>query len=226
VSDVLEWLRQQFPRIIAGAALAAVASVAGVVSYTHIDALTLALGGSAMAGHLMPFGVDGQMVVGSVVLMTATGAAARWGWLGIGLGMLESLFANYEAGISHGYLAAGWYAVPALSFAVATFTLERWAKAQVATSGQGGQGGQTNTEASDEDDSEMDTNPCSHHIASTAEESAIQMWLHARDCQGEPISQRQLSAAFGLSRPRVAELVAPHLQPVASVNGTALREDG
>jgi predicted XRE-type DNA-binding protein len=44
--------------------------------------------------------------------------------------------------------------------------------------------------------------------------AAVQAFLHARDCLGEPLSQRQLSAAFGLSRPKVAELVGP-------LNGTA-----
>ena len=219
-SALAGWLRQWWSRIVAGLALTTVAAVAGVISYTHIDALTLALGGSPMAGHLMPFGVDGQIVVGSVVLLTTSGRQAHWGWLGIVPGMAESLFANFESGIAHGLRAAGWATVPAASFAVATFLLEKWAKSQF---GHLGQGGQPNTDASGKDDGEDDTNPCSHYIASTAEESAIQAWLHARDCEGEPLSQRQLSAAFGISRPRVAELVGG-LAPAAprpSLNGSA-----
>ena len=211
------------PRLVAGAALATVAVVAGVVSYTHIDALTLALHGSVMVGHLMPLAVDGLIVVGSVFLLTTAGRQARWGWLGIVPGAAASLFANFESGIPHGRLAAGWATVPALFFALATLLFERWLKAQVtgaagtAGPGKGATGGESGGTQPD---------PCSHHVASSAEESAVQAFLHARDCLGRPLSQRQLSAAFGVSRPRVAELVGPHLPeaPVPAMNGSPPHE--
>jgi hypothetical protein len=38
----------------------------------------------------------------------------------------------------------------------------------------------------------------------------VRAYLHGRDCLGEQPSQRHLAATFGLSRPKVAELVAPH----------------
>ena len=38
-------------------------------------------------------------------------------------------------------------------------------------------------------------------------------YLHARDCLGEPVSQRQLSATFGVPRPKVATLLG-------TLNGT------
>jgi hypothetical protein len=41
-------------------------------------------------------------------------------------------------------------------------------------------------------------------------------FLNARDCAEAPLSQRHLATAFGLSRPKVAELVGPLL---AEVNG-------
>jgi hypothetical protein len=44
-----------------------------------------------------------------------------------------------------------------------------------------------------------------HRILSRAFVTAC---LHARDCPGEPVSQRQLSATFGVPRPKVAELTA------------------
>jgi hypothetical protein len=48
--------------------------VAGVISYSHIYELTVALHQSVMAVRLMPFGVDGLIVTGSVVLLqTAPG---------------------------------------------------------------------------------------------------------------------------------------------------------
>lgn len=215
-----EWLRARWTGLAAGLVLATVATVTGTISYGHIDWLTLALGGSRLVGHLMPFGVDGQIVMGSIVLLTITGRRAWWGWLGIIPGLAESLFANFEAGVAHGLLAAGWYTVPAQAFAVASFLFERWLKAQV---GRGGQGGQPDVRADDDGDDEEPSNPCTHHVGGTAEEALVQAHLHARDCLGSPLSQRTLSTSFGVSRPRVAELVggrAPEPSQ-AALNGSA-----
>jgi hypothetical protein len=54
-----------------------VASVTGVISYTHVYDLTVSLHQPVMVARLMPFGVDGLIVVGSVVLLLA--ARARRG---------------------------------------------------------------------------------------------------------------------------------------------------
>ena len=123
------WLRAYGPKIISGLAIAAVAVVAGVVSYLHIYGLTLTLHQPVIVARLMPFAVDGLIVVGSVVLLTE--AAAWWlGWLGVGPGVTISLFANVESGIRYGVLAAIWAGIPAVAFSLATFMLERWLKAQ------------------------------------------------------------------------------------------------
>ena len=123
------WLRAYGPKIISGLAIAAVAGVAGVVSYLHIYGLTLTLHQPVIVARLMPFAVDGLIVVGSVVLLTE--AAAWWlGWLGVGPGVTISLFANVESGIRYGVLAAIWAGIPAVAFSLATFMLERWLKAQ------------------------------------------------------------------------------------------------
>lgn len=116
--------------LTAGLALAAVTGVTGFISYTHICALTLVLHQSWQTAHLMPFAVDGQIVVGSVVLLVAQGRTAWWGWLGIVPGLAESLFANWESGISHGRLSAAWAVVAAASFAGSSFIFERWLKSQ------------------------------------------------------------------------------------------------
>lgn len=122
----MRWLRDHGSKIVSGLAIAAVAAVAGVVSYTHIYRLTLALHQPAMVARLMPFGVDGLIVVGSVALMQGM----LLGWLGIGPGVAVSLFANVESGIRYGWLSAAWAGVPAGSFFLATFLLERWLKEQ------------------------------------------------------------------------------------------------
>jgi hypothetical protein len=125
-------------------------------------------------------------------------------------GLAESLFANWESGIVHGHLAAIWATVPAQAFAVASFMFERWLKSQV---GRGGRDGQSDKDSSDDGFDENDTEPCPHFAALSVEDAAVQAFLHARDCLSEPLSQRQVSDQFGLTRHRVAEVVAPHLPP-------------
>jgi hypothetical protein len=205
--------RQQFgtwgPAAAAGLALATVASVTGFISYTHICALTLDLHQSWKTAHLMPLAVDGQIVVGSVVLLTGRGRAAWWGWLGVVPGLAESLFANWESGIVHGHLAAIWATVPAQAFAVASFMFERWLKAQV---GHTGQTGQSDQDPTGEKHIESHANTCPHRVVWTVNDAVIQAFLHARDCMGDAPSQRQLAKQFEISRSRVAELVAPYLR--------------
>lgn len=112
--------------VVSGLAILAVAIVAGWISYTHIYELSLALHQSRMVARLMPIAIDGLMTVGSVTLLQG----GRIGWLGIGPGVAISLFANVESGIRYGWLAAVWAGIPAVSFALATFILERWLTGQ------------------------------------------------------------------------------------------------
>ena len=217
---ILPWLRAWGAALVVGAALATVTAVTGFISYTHICALTLQLHQSWKTAHLTPLAVDGQIVIGSVVLATGHGRQKHWGWLGIGFGLAESLFANWESGIVHGRLAAAGAMVAAQSFAVATFLFERWINAQF---GRGGRDGQADESSSDPASGEHDADTCPHKAPQTVEEAVIFAFLHARECAGRPLSQRELSAAFGVTRHRVAELVAPHLPPVpvAALNGSA-----
>ena len=285
----MTWIRAQWSRLVAGLALAAVAAVAGIISYDHIESLTLALHQPLIVARLMPFGVDGLIVVGSVVLLTATPGAEWLGWLGVGPGVAASVFANVESGLQYGWLAATWAGVPAGSFCLACFLLERWLKAQasipaaVAESGSGdavsaspdsaseplaeppasqsghdpaavAEGGSDDapdgTDATpdevipeppashpeppashpepdpeeaaddgadngadgDEETPEPEPEPepaCPHTAPTTAEEAVVAHYLHARDCLGEPVSQRQLATAFAMSRTKVADLVKP-----------------
>jgi hypothetical protein len=132
IMSVFPWLGRWWSRLIAGLALATVAGVTGRISYLHIKALTLALHQPPQVAQIMPFGVDGLIVVGSVVLLQAVAGQEWLGWLGIGPGVAASLFANAESGIAYGWLSAVWATVPAVAFAVATFMFERWLKGQVA----------------------------------------------------------------------------------------------
>jgi Protein of unknown function (DUF2637) len=211
---VTNWVRAWWSRLTAGLALVVVASVTGVISYTHVYDLTVSLHQPVMVARLMPFGVDGLIVVGSVVLLQATPGQTWLGWLGVIPGVAASLFANVESGLRWGPLAAGWAGVPAASFALATFLLERWLKAQAS---HGGQPGAVDFRGHLGELGEFRTaGQCPHGVAATAEEAVVQAFLHARDCAEAPLSQRHLATAFGLSWPKVAELVSPLL---VEVNG-------
>lgn len=204
----LAWVRAWVPALVAGLALATVAGVTGRISYLHIKALTIALHQAAQVGQIMPFGVDGLIVVGSVVLLQPPRDQPWLGWIGIGPGVAASLFANWESGIHYGVLSAIWATVPAAFFALATVMLERWAKSQFSRLGSSGR---TNMGAGGDDEDDDGANDCPHHMALSAEDGLIQQFLHIRDCEwGEP-SQRKLSAAFGVNRLRTAELVRPYL---------------
>jgi hypothetical protein len=117
------WLRAWWSRLTAGLALVVVTSVTGVISYTHVYDLTVSLHQPVTVARLMPFGVDGLIVVGSVVLLQAAPGQSGLGWLGVIPGVAASLFANVESGLRWGPLAAGWAGVSAASFALATFLL-------------------------------------------------------------------------------------------------------
>jgi hypothetical protein len=119
-------------RLASGAAILAVASVAGLISYTHIYDLTLALHQSVLAARLMPVAIDGLILMGSVVLLQS---GSRLGWLGVGPGVALSLFANIESGVRYGPLSAVWAAIPSVSFFLATFIFERWLIAQAKGAG-------------------------------------------------------------------------------------------
>jgi Protein of unknown function (DUF2637) len=114
--------------LLAALPVAAVAVIAGVVSYSHITALGLRTGQSPADAHLLPLAVDGLIVAGSVILLAGSGL----GWLGVGPGVAGTLYANIMSGLPRGPLAATIAAWPALAFTVASFMLERWLKAQAA----------------------------------------------------------------------------------------------
>lgn len=195
--------------------VAAVAIVAGVVSFSHIEALALAEHQPLTLARLFPFAVDGLIAAGSAVLL----GGERLGWLAVVPGVAATLFANVESGIGYGWLAAtvaGW---PAIAFSVASFVLERWLKRQADRGGHGGsEAAEISTACADFevlaepgpsglDQPEPPTATCGHEVAGTPEENVTRAFLHERDCLGGKPSQRRLAAEHGLSRPRVAQLV-------------------
>ena len=195
--------------------VAAVAVIAGVVSYGHIEALALSVHQTLAAARMLPFSVDFLIVAGSIVIM-----AGYWlGWLAVASGAAATLFANIQSGLPYGPLAATVAAWPAVAFLVASLVLERWIKRQV---GRGGKGGsEVASEATinrdflsldDQPEPPLDqpeppARPCGHEVAGTPEENVVRAYLHERDCLGLQPSQRRLAATHGVSRPKVATLV-------------------
>ena len=104
--------------------VAAVAVIAGIVSYSHIEHLALAEHQPLPLARLFPFAVDGLIAAGSVVVL----GGEQLGWLAVVPGVAATLFANIESGIGYGPLAATVAAWPAVAFSVASFVLERWIK--------------------------------------------------------------------------------------------------
>jgi hypothetical protein len=124
---MLTAIKSGTPRVVSGLAIVGVAVAAGVISYQHVEDLTLRLHGTLLAARLMPVGVDGLIAVGSMIQLQG----GLLGWVCIGPGVAISLFANIESGIRYGWLAAIWAGIPAVSFALASFVLERWIAGQV-----------------------------------------------------------------------------------------------
>lgn len=178
------WLRRYWSKVVSGLALAAVAAVTGRISYTHIYDLTLSLHQPVMVARLMPFGVDGLIVVGSVVLLQPP-PGQRWlGWVGVGPGAAISLFANVESGIAYGWLAAGWAGIPAVAFTLATFMLERWLSAQAGNSRP----------------------PAVFAGVPSDLVAAAETSLRATVAAGNPLSVNQLTERFSLSRGAATKL--------------------
>lgn len=112
--------------LLAALPVAAVAVIAGVVSYSHIEALGLMTGQTLADARLLPLAVDGLIVAGSVILLAGYGL----GWLCVSAGVVATLFANLEFGLPYGWLAALVSTWPAVAFTVATFVLERWLRSR------------------------------------------------------------------------------------------------
>ena len=170
--------------VLAALPVALVAVIAGVVSYAHIEGLAMSVHQSIATARMLPFSVDFLIVAGSVILL----AGSELGWLGVIPGVGATMFANIESGLPHGPLAAAVAGWPAVAFTLATAMLERW----LASRARPG---------------EPEALPCGHTVAGTPEENVVRMFLHERDCLHQVPSQRRPAATYGISRPRVAELV-------------------
>jgi Protein of unknown function (DUF2637) len=105
----------------AGVTVAALAGIAGAISYSHMRALAVAHGETGWQAHTFPLSVDGIEIVASLVLLSdrRTGRPSGWlPWAALAAGTTASLAANVAAAGTDlvGRVVAGW---PAFALLVA-----------------------------------------------------------------------------------------------------------
>lgn len=179
-------------RPLASLSLAALALITGVVSYLHALSVVHATGSAGAVAYLIPFVADFMIVTASLALLEA--ARNRAGkpplaMLSLAVGIGSTVAMNVVAGLQHGAGGALVASLPPVALVLSLETLMG-----IVRRGRGGQ------EAARDD-------RCPHGVAGTVDEAIVNAWLHERDCMdGKPV-QRQMAAAFGVHRTRVAALV-------------------
>ena len=108
-------------RLTAGTAVAALAVIAGAVSYAHMKVLAERHGETGWRAHAFPLSVDGIETVASLVLLADRRVGRRSSWLvwaALAAGTAASMAANVAVGATDpvGRVVAGW---PAFALLVA-----------------------------------------------------------------------------------------------------------
>jgi hypothetical protein len=114
---------EKIARFLAGLAVLAVAVVAGIVSFSHIETLALAHGYALGTARLLPVSVDGLIVAASLALITGARAqqeTPRLARAGLVLGIVATVLANVAAGARYGLTGEVVNAWPAVAFIVAS----------------------------------------------------------------------------------------------------------
>ena len=193
-------------RFLAGLSLAALAAITGIVSYLHALTVVYITGSAGLVAYLIPFVADLMIVTASLAILDAIRHHAPkppLAMVSLVTGIGSTLAMNIVAGLHISAGGALVAALPPVAFVLSLETLMgivRLARAGDGTSHLTATDGQ-----------------CPHQVAMSAEDAIVTAYLHARDCLGEPVSQRQLSATFGVPRPKVATLVG-------TLNGTRLND--
>ena len=100
--------------------MAAVATVAAVISYRHAYELATTHGETGLTARLLPFTVDGLILAASMLILDASRRhqpvppLARWC---LGAGIAATIGANLTHGLGHGPIGALVSAWPALALA-------------------------------------------------------------------------------------------------------------
>jgi hypothetical protein len=189
-------------RFLAGLSLAALAAITGIVSYLHALTVVYITGSAGLVAYLIPFVADLMIVTASLAILDAIRHHAPkppLAMVSLVAGIGSTLAMNIVAGLHISAGGALVAALPPVAFVLSLETL--MGIVRLARAGDGA----NHLTATD--------GQCPHQVAMSAEDAVVTAYLHARDCLGEPVSQRQLSATFGVPRPKVATLVG-------TLNGT------
>jgi hypothetical protein len=189
-------------RFLAGLSLAALAAITGIVSYLHALTVVYLTGSAGLVAYLIPFVADLMIVTASLAILDAIRHHAPkppLAMVSLVTGIGSTLAMNIVAGLHISAGGALVAALPPVAFVLSLETL--MGIVRLARAGDGA----SHLTATD--------GQCPHQVAMSAEDAVVTAYLHARDCLGEPVSQRQLSATFGVPRPKVATLVG-------TLNGT------
>ena len=196
----------RFTRFSTRAVVVALAVGAAYVSYGHAYDLIHSHGESSTTARIGAATIDGLVFACGMVIR----AAARQGirapglaYVGAGVGMAATIGANVAHGLSHGAVGALVSAWPAVALIIAYEVLMRLDRIG-------------RTAAPQEAPSATGT-PCPHGVAATVQEAALNAYLHARDCEREPMSQRQLAAAFEVDRKKLGGWLKAVAQPEADI---------
>ena len=190
-------------------AVAAVAIVAGWVSYVHALDVVTAHGEHGALAHLYPGTIDGLIYSASMVLLDAARRdvkAPRLAYWLLGVGITVTLVANVLAGVAFGVLGAVVAAWPALalvgSYELLMAMIRRSHTAPVTVA-------------------EADVYPAPEAVSGTVaqavpdatlapvptdNQSAAVIALRATLAAGNPLSGRQLETRFGLTRAEVTKV--------------------
>jgi len=189
-------------RFMAGLSLAALAAITGIVSYLHALTVVYLTGSAGLVAYLIPFVADLMIVTASLAILDAIRHQAPkppLAMVSLVAGIGSTLAMNIVAGLHISAGGALVAALPPVAFVLSLETL--MGIVRLARAGDGA----SHLTATD--------GQCPHQVAMSAEDAVVTAYLHARDCLGEPVSQRQLSATFGVPRPKVATLIG-------TLNGT------
>ncbi|MGH3189453.1 MAG: DUF2637 domain-containing protein [Streptosporangiaceae bacterium] len=167
-------------RFLAGLSLAALAAITGIVSYLHALTVVYLTGSSGLVAYLIPFVADLMIVTASLAILDAIRHRAPkppLAMVSLVTGIGSTLAMNIVAGLHISAGGALVAALPPVAFVLSLETL--MGIVRLARAGDGA----SHLTATD--------GQCPHQVAMSAEDAIVAAYLHARDCLGEPVSQRQ-----------------------------------
>ena len=116
-------MSDKFARVLTGLAVLAVAVIAAIVSFSHIETLALSHGQPIWDARFLPVSVDGLLVVSSLTLLADARArrpAPGLARAGLVLGVIATVAANVVLGVHSGPVGAMINAWPAVAFIIST----------------------------------------------------------------------------------------------------------